>query len=302
VFLDLLPSARVRDNVISALEALRKGAFDFYSVRVEGVPASYDGMVFHEVANSTSFPTAPHSTGAVKPPATPDQVQLTTTAQLLHALACIQAYHAEGRTMYVKEAAQNLLAFQSALYGPGSTPTQWEPLYLLALVRISRCAEVAHWPLPANILDVRGRPILQFQLLSIVQYAAADWLFADELRTLASLAEPAASSEEEMSDTFGSGEAAAGGVPADEEVVLTGAEKDWNDTLQKSDLAGDRQQLSAAAKELFQMVGLESVKAQVVSVYRNVAMDLRMHEASRTGCTLNFSFMGKCRRVSCNCY
>ena len=41
------------------------------------------------------------------------------------------------------------------------------------------------------------------------------------------------------------------------------------------------------------MVGLEAVKAQAVSVYRKVAMDLKLPAAVRIGCTLNFSFMGK---------
>lgn len=297
-FLASLPSAHVRDSVTSALEALRRGTFDFYSVRDKDIPASYDGLVFLNVSKTAATSAAP----------LPEEVRQGATALLLQALACLQAFAAEHRGVFVEEAVQHLAAYHSALFGP-DVMHGWEPLYFLALSRVSRAADKAKHPLPPGFPDVRENLAVQSELLGIVQHTTEGWVTEEDLRAIVAFAAaPAASgpvAEDGTSSVGHTSSSAPSCAPSGaatsspgmgrsaEKEVLVGAEKEWSAILRRPDLAGDCTSLTAAAKELFDMVGLEAVKAQAVSVYKKVAMDLKLPPPVRIGCTLNFSFMGK---------
>ena len=167
---------------MNALEALRKSSFDFYSVRDKHIPASYDGIIFHDVVNSATASTSPSL----------EEVHQGATARLLQAMACMHAFSADGRILIIQEAMQHLIAYQNALFCPSSVLAQWEPLYLLALFRISRCAEAAKYPLHPEIPNVCGNLAAQSELLSIVQHATKGWVNDQDLRVIASIAATAA--------------------------------------------------------------------------------------------------------------
>ena len=62
-------------------------------------------------------------------------------------------------------------------------------------------------------------------------------------------------------------------------------------------------------KELFEMVGLETVKAELINTYKKVLRDMELPPAARIPYTLNFSFLGNpgtgarlpCHSAFCQC-
>lgn len=279
-FLSSLPSPEKRANVSAALEALKLGTFDFYSMRDQRDPASYDGMIFLDIAKGS---TAAAPVGQAPILVAPELTAQRSTAELLYALACIQAYQSEGLATYLEEATEHFETHKLAVFGAADTPTTWEPLYLLVLARLLRCAQAP------SVTTEHERLALQSQVLAMFQHFADGWVIKDDLRGFAALSEapvhtaaatPIRDKKKANKDK--------------DTEDLKGAEKEWSELMKRKEVAGNRKKLTAAAKELFGMVGLEAVKMQAVSVYCKVAMDLKLPAAARIGCTLNFSFMGEC--------
>ena len=383
-----LPSVEVRANCFNAIEALRRGKFDFDSVRdAKANTASYDGMIstslikcapeFVSAGNSDApESTATHSAaGQPHPPknSTEQAAQLFADAEkaelepsvaasyspttvvvlcdeegittasanistpgpsehpvavmhVLTALACVQAANnecarpssADSIESFLVEAAEHLQLYRSEVVAasplsPTSTSACWDPLFLLAIARLIRCAAAQEYGQDQESVLIKVMPIvsggtwqsengqsvsaLQKQLIAAFQHAATGWPTWVGLRAISPdcqqwlQADDLARIQVYKPPKKKKGRSAASPVPAPALDSSSAAEQEWKRLQSMQLLVSDS--LVAAMQQLFELVGLETVKAQAVAIYQKVWMDLQLPAPVRISATLNFAFMGK---------